>query len=156
MAFTTQATIVGNVTRDPELRHTSAGKPVVNLSVASTPGAYNRETKAWEEGQSVFIDCSAWDEMAENIAASLGKGSRVIVTGTFKASTYKDREGNERTKNELQISEIGHTLRFHTTRADKRGKSAPPQQNSSAPGTDVRASQDQWAQSSGYTDEVPW
>jgi single-strand DNA-binding protein len=139
MAFTTQATIVGNVTRDPELRRTSAGKPVVNLSVASTPGAYNRDTKAWEEGQPVFIDCSAWDEMAENIAASLGKGSRVIVTGTFKASSYKDREGNER-----------------TTRADKRGRTAPPEQNSSAPRNDVRASQDQWAQSSGYTDEVPW
>lgn len=125
MAITTQVVIVGNLVRDPELRYARNGKPVVNITVASTPRSYNRETSQWTDGESVFMKGSAWDEMAENIAASLTKGSRVVMVGTLKSSTYKDREGNEKSGLELQIDEIGHTLKYHTLSAEKRGKSSP-------------------------------
>jgi single-strand DNA-binding protein len=125
VAITTQVVIVGNLVRDPELRYAKNGKPVVNVTVASTPRSYNRQTSQWEDGESVFMKGSAWDEMAENIAASLSKGSRVVMVGTLKSSTYKDREGNEKQGLEVQIDEIGHTLKFHTLKAEKRGKASP-------------------------------
>jgi single-strand DNA-binding protein len=125
VAITTQVVIVGNLVRDPELRYARNGKPVVNITVASTPRSYNRETSQWTDGESVFMKGSAWDEMAENIAASLTKGSRVVMIGTLKSSTYKDREGNEKSGLELQIDEIGHTMKFHTIKAEKRGKASP-------------------------------
>lgn len=125
MAITTQITVVGNLVRDPELRYTKQGKPVVNLTIASTPRSYNRQTSQWEDGESVFLKGSCWDEMAENVAASLTKGSRVMAVGTMKTSNYTDREGNERTGLELQIDEIGHTMKYHTVSAEKRGKASP-------------------------------
>jgi single-strand DNA-binding protein len=125
LPITSQVTIVGNLVRDPELRYTQAGKPVVSLTIAATPRSFNRDTSQWEDGESVFMRGSAWDEMAENIAGSLTKGSRVIATGVLKASTYKDREGNEKQGLDLQIEEIGHTMRFHTLSAEKRGKNTP-------------------------------
>jgi single-strand DNA-binding protein len=125
MAVTTQVVVVGNLVRDPELRHTKDGKPVVSLTIASTPRTYNRATSQWEDGKAVFMRGSAWDEMAENIAASLTKGSRVMAVGVLKTSSYRDREGNEKENLELQIDEIGPTLKFHTTTQDKRGKAAP-------------------------------
>ena len=125
MAVTTQVVFIGNLVRDPELRYARSGKPVVNITVASTPRSYNRTTSQWEDGEAVFMKGSAWDEMAENIAASLTKGSRVMMVGTLKSSTYKDREGNDKTGLELQIDEIGHTMKFHTLTAEKRGKASP-------------------------------
>jgi single-strand DNA-binding protein len=131
MAFTTQVVVVGNLVRDPELRHTKEGKPVVSLTIASTPRTYNRQTSQWEDGNAVFMRCSAWDEMAENISASLFKGSRVMAVGVLKASLYSDREGNMKESLELQIDEIGPTLKFHTTTQDKRGKTPPAQKGPS-------------------------
>lgn len=125
MAITTQVVVVGNLTRDPELRYTRDGKPVVNVTVASTPRSYNRTTSKWEDGEAVFIKGSAWDEVAENIAASLSKGSRIVAVGIFKASNYKDREGNDRVGMELQIDEIGPSLKYHTAVPEKRGKASP-------------------------------
>lgn len=125
MAITTQVVVVGNLTRDPELRYTREGKPVVNITVASTPRSYNRTTSKWEDGDAVFTRGSAWDELAENIAGSLTKGSRVVMVGTFKASNYKDREGNDKSGQELQIDEIGPSLKYHTARPEKRGKQSP-------------------------------
>jgi single-strand DNA-binding protein len=125
MAITTQVVVVGNLVRDPELRYSRQGKPVVNVTIASTPRSYNRETSQWEDGKAVFTRASAWDELAENIAGSLTKGSRVVAVGVLKASEYQDREGNKREGMELQIDEIGPSLRYHIAKPDKRGKSAP-------------------------------
>lgn len=125
MAITTQVVVVGNLTRDPELRYTRDGKPVVNVTIASTPRSYNRTTSKWEDGEAVFVKGSAWDEMAENISGSLVKGSRVVAVGIFKASNYKDREGNDRMGMELQIDEIGPSLKYHTAQPEKRGKASP-------------------------------
>lgn len=125
MAITTQVIVVGNLVRDPELRYTNTKKPVVNLTIASTPRSFNRATNAWEDGKPVFMRCSAWDEMAENIAASLTKGSRVMAVGVMKSNEYKDREGNDKSGTELQIDEIGPTLKYHTATPERRGKSAP-------------------------------
>lgn len=125
MAITSQVVIVGNLTRDPELRYTKNSKAVVNITIAATPRSYNRQTSQWEDGESLFMRCSAWDEMAENIAASLTKGSRVMAVGTLKASKYRDREGNEKDGMELQIDEIGVTMKYHVVSAEKRGKASP-------------------------------
>jgi single-strand DNA-binding protein len=127
VAFNTLVTAVGNLTADPELRYTNNAKPVVSFTVASTPRAMNRDTKQWEDGEPVFIRCSAWDEMAENIAGSLSKGNRVLVQGTLKARTWVTKEGENRRTDELQVDEIGPTLKFHTARPERRGKAAPAQ-----------------------------
>jgi single-strand DNA-binding protein len=147
LAITTQITVVGNLVRDPELRYSKNGKPVVNVTIASTPRSYNRQTSQWEDGESVFMKGSCWDEMAENVAASLTKGARVVAVGTLKSSTYKDREGNEKQGWELQIDEIGHTMKYHTIRAEKRGKSSPVPKG---PAQD----QDGWA--SVNDDDIPF
>lgn len=125
MAITTQVVVVGNLVRDPELRYSRQGKPVVNLTIASTPRSYNRDTSKWEDGKAVFTRASAWDELAENIAGSLTKGARVVAVGVMKASSYRDREGNEKDGTELQIDEIGPSLRFHVAQPEKRGKTPP-------------------------------
>jgi single-strand DNA-binding protein len=112
MAITTQIIVVGNLVRDPELRYTKTQKPVVSITIASTPRALNRATGKWEDGEPVFMRCSAWDDMAEHIAHSLKKGDRVLAAGVLKASKYNDREGNAKESLELQIDEIGPSLKF--------------------------------------------
>lgn len=129
MAFTTLLTAVGNLTADPELRYSKDNKPVVNFTVASTPRSLNRTTREWEDGEPVFLRCSAWDEMAENIAASLTKGSRVMVQGSLKARTWVTKEGENRRADELQVDEIGVTLKFHTATPEKRGRNVPAAAN---------------------------
>lgn len=132
MAFTTLLTAVGNLTADPELRYSKDQKPVVNFTVASTPRSFNRTTKEWEDGEAVFLRCSAWDEMAENIAASLKKGSRVMVHGSIKSRTWQTKEGETRRSDELQVDEIGVTLKYHTAVPEKRGRANPVQQEKSS------------------------
>jgi single-strand DNA-binding protein len=129
MAFTTLLTAVGNLTADPELRYSKDQKPVVSFTVASTPRALNRTTREWEDGEPVFLRCSAWDEMAENIAASLKKGNRVMVQGSLKARTWQTKEGENRRSDELQVDEIGVTLKYHTAVPEKRGRTAPAAAN---------------------------
>lgn len=112
MAITNQLSIVGNLVRDPELRYTKSNKAVVSLTVASTPRSYNRTTSQWEDGEAVFMRCSAWDNLAEHIAHSLRKGDRVWATGVLKATKYTDKEGNDKSGLELQIDEAGPSLKF--------------------------------------------
>lgn len=137
MANDTQLTVVGNLTADPELRYTQNGKAVVNFTVASTPRQFNRDTNQWEDQEALFLRCSAWNEYAEHIAASLQKGNQVIAQGFLKQRSYEDKEGNRRTAIELEVSEIGPALRFataHVTRAVKgqggqqQVQQGPPQQ----------------------------
>lgn len=110
--FTAQMTIAGNLTRDPEVRHTQSGQAVASFSVASTPQKYNKDTREWEDDEPVFTDCVLWGKPAENFAASARKGSRVLVTGSMKTRSYKDKEDNLRSKTELVVDEIGMSVTF--------------------------------------------
>ncbi|ONI62648.1 single-stranded DNA-binding protein [Microbacterium sp. CSI-V] len=114
MTGETTLTIVGNMTADPELRHTQGGVPVVGFTVASTPRVFDRQAGEWKDGEPLFMHCSAWREHAEHIAGSLTKGARVIVTGRLVQKSYQDREGNARTVLELEVDEIGPALRYAT------------------------------------------
>ena len=104
-------TIVGNLTGDPELRYVSSGTPVASFTVASTPRSLNRQTNQWEDGEAMFVRCSVWREYAENVAESLSKGMRVVVTGRMTVRSY-EYNGQQRTSIEIQVDEIGPSLRY--------------------------------------------
>ena len=114
MAGETQITLVGNLTAAPELRFTPSGAAVANFTVASTPRTFDRQTNEWRDGEAMFLNCSVWRQAAENVAESLTKGMRVIVQGRLRARSYDDREGNRRTVFEVQVDEIGPSLRYAT------------------------------------------
>jgi single-strand DNA-binding protein len=141
-------TVVGNLTADPELRFTPSSAAVANFTVASTPRSFNRQTNEWEDGTSLFLNCSVWRQAAENVAESLQKGMRVIVQGRLTARSYETREGEKRTVHELQVDEVGPSLAFATAR---------PQRAERRPGQQSRPAQpqaDPWAVPSGGSD--PW
>ena len=120
----TPITIVGNLVADPELRFIPNGAAVTNFRVATTPRAYNRDTNQWEDGDAVFLTCNAWRDMAENIAESLTKGMRVIVTGNLKQRSYQTKEGEQRTVYEIDVHDVGPSLKYATAtvnRADRQG-----------------------------------
>ena len=112
MAGDTIITIVGNLTADPELRFTSSGAAVASFTVASTPRTFDRQTGEWKNGQALFMPCSSWRDAAENVAESLTKGTRVIVQGRLTQRSYTTREGEQRTVVEMQVDEIGPSLRY--------------------------------------------
>ena len=123
MAGETQLTIVGNLTADPELRFTPNGAAVVNFTIASTPRTFDRQSNQWVDGEALFMRCSLWKEAAENVAESLQKGVRVIADGRIKQRSFQDRDGNNRTVIEMDVDEIGPSLKFATarvTRVDRR------------------------------------
>lgn len=107
-------TLTGNLTADPELRFTQSGKAVANFTVAATPRTFNSETKEWADGETIFTRCDVWEQYAENVAETLGKGDRVIVTGRLRARRYETDEGEERTVHELSVDEVGPALRYAT------------------------------------------
>ena len=111
MAGETQITVIGNLTADPELRYTAQSVPVASFTVASTPRTYNRASGQWEDGTAMLLRCSAWREMAENIAESLTKGMRVIVHGRLQQRNW-ERDGQNRSSIEIQVDEIGPSLRY--------------------------------------------
>lgn len=119
MANETQLTAVGNLTADPELRYTQQGVPVANFTVASTPRVFDREKNAFVDGTALFLRCTVWREYAENVAKSLTKGASVIVRGNLKQTSYTDKDGNQRTGFELDVDEVGPTLRFATAQVQK-------------------------------------
>jgi len=124
MAGDTVITVIGNLTGDPELRFTPAGAAVANFTVASTPRQFDRQSNEWKDGDTLFMRCSIWREAAENVAESLTKGTRVIVSGRLVQRSYETREGEKRTVVELQVDEIGPSLRYATakvTRAQRSG-----------------------------------
>ena len=125
MAGEVNVTIVGNLADDPELRYTQGGVAVVSVRVGSTPRTFNRTTSAWEDGETVWVRCTAWREVAENVAQSLTKGTRVVVTGRLKApSAYQSAQGEARASLELEIEEIGPSLRYATTSISRRAREA--------------------------------
>ncbi|MEU6341250.1 MULTISPECIES: single-stranded DNA-binding protein [unclassified Streptomyces] len=116
MAGETVITVVGNLVDDPELRFTPSGAAVAKFRVASTPRTFDRQTNEWKDGESLFLTCSVWRQAAENVAESLQKGMRVIVQGRLKQRTYDDREGVKRTVYELDVDEVGASLRSATAK----------------------------------------
>ncbi|GAB2702506.1 single-strand DNA-binding protein [Microbacterium marinum] len=119
MAGETVLTVVGNLTADPELRHTQNGLAVAGFTVASTPRALDRQSGEWKDGEALFIRCSAWRELGENVAGSLRKGMRVIVTGRLKIRSYSDEHGNPRSSTEIEVDEIGPSLRYATANVQR-------------------------------------
>ena len=119
MANETMLTIVGNITNDLELKHTQEGKSVVGFSIASTPRQYNRQSGQWEDGHPLFLRCTAWRELADHCAQSLSKGMRVIVQGRLQQRSYQAQDGSNRTVIELQVDEIGPSLRYATAQVSR-------------------------------------
>jgi single-strand DNA-binding protein len=119
MAGETTVTVVGNLTSDPDLRFTPAGSAVANFTVASTPRLFDRESGAWRDGDALFLRCSLWREYAENVAESLVRGTRVVVHGRLRQRSYDTKEGEKRTVVELEVEEIGPSLRYATAKVTK-------------------------------------
>src|SRR5437868_2576926 len=122
MAGETTITVVGNLTADPELRFTPSGAAVANFTVASTPRAFDRQTNEWKDGEALFLRCNVWRQAAENVAESLQKGMQVIVQGRLKQRSYETKEGEKRTVYELEVDEIGPSLKFATAKVTKASR----------------------------------
>jgi single-strand DNA-binding protein len=119
MAGDTTITVVGNLTADPELRFTSSGAAVASFTVASTPRTFDRQSGEWKDGEALFMRCSIWRQAAENVAESLTRGARVIVSGRLKQRSYDTREGEKRTVIELEVEEVGPSLRYATAKVNR-------------------------------------
>ncbi|WP_166979872.1 single-stranded DNA-binding protein [Paramicrobacterium fandaimingii] len=169
MAGETVITVVGNLTADPELRYTQSGLAVANFTIASTPRTFDRQANEWKDGEALFLRASVWREFAEHVAGTLTKGSRVIAQGRLKQRSFETREGEKRTVIELDVDEIGPSLRYATaqvTRAQSSGggqgrvQSAPGQNDE--PWAPAAQSQPQsgggdgWATPGSYGDETPF
>ncbi|WP_433600210.1 single-stranded DNA-binding protein [Nocardia sp. CA-135953] len=122
MAGDTVITVIGNLTADPELRFTPAGAAVANFTVASTPRVFDRNSNEWKDGEALFLRCNIWREAAENVAESLTRGARVIVSGRLKQRSYETREGEKRTVVELEVDEVGPSLRYATAKVAKASR----------------------------------
>lgn len=134
MAGETTITVIGNLTSDPELRFTPAGAAVANFTVASTPRTFDKNANEWKDGETLFLRCSVWREAAENVAESLTKGMRVIISGRLGSRSYETKEGEKRTVIELEVDEIGPSLRYANAKVNRTqrngnsgGQQQPPQ-----------------------------
>lgn len=128
MAGDTQITVVGNLTSDPELKFLQSGNAVANFTVANTPRSFNKETQQWEDGEALFLRCSVWRQLAENVAESLSKGMRVIVQGNLKQRSYQTKEGEKRTSYELDVQEVGPSLAWATAQVNRNDRAQGGQQ----------------------------
>jgi single-strand DNA-binding protein len=124
MAGETTITVVGNLTDDPELRFTPSGAAVAKFRVASTPRTLDRASGEWKDGEPLFLSCNVWRQAAENVAESLQRGARVIVSGRLRQRSYETREGEKRTVIELEVDEIGPSLRYATAKVQKMSRSS--------------------------------
>ena len=127
MAGETPITIIGNIVAEPELRYTPAGAAVCNFRIASTPRTYNRNTGQWEDGEAMFLTCNAWKQLGEHASQSLTKGMRVIVTGKLKQRSYQTREGENRSVFEIDVEEVGPSLRYATAQVTRVQQGGAPQ-----------------------------
>ncbi|MFE9812350.1 single-stranded DNA-binding protein [Streptomyces sp. NPDC005548] len=128
MSGETVITVVGNLVDDPELRFTPAGAAVAKFRVASTPRTFDKQTNEWKDGETLFLPCSVWRQAAENAAETLQRGMRVIVQGRLKQRSYEDREGVKRTVFELDVEELGVSLKSATAKVTKASSSGGGQQ----------------------------
>jgi single-strand DNA-binding protein len=162
MAGETVITVVGNMTADPELRYTQSGLAVANFTVASTPRNFDRATNDWKDGEALFMRCSVWREFAEHVAGSLSKGDRVVVTGRLTQRAYETREGEKRTAIELEVDEIGPSLKWATAQVvraaggTRGGRSSAADEPWSVSGTPASTQTDSWAPAGAYGDDTPF
>ena len=131
MAGETMLTVIGNLTSDPELRFTASGAAVTNFTVASTARTWDKQSGEWRDGDPLFLRCSLWRQIAENVAESLVRGSRVIVQGRLKQRSYETKEGDKRTFFELDVEEIGPSLRFVTAKLNRVARATGSEGSSS-------------------------
>lgn len=122
MAGDTIITIIGNLTADPELRFTPSGAAVANFTIASTPRQFDRQSNEWKDGETLFLRCSVWREAAENVAETLQKGMRVICQGRLKSRSFDTKEGDRRTVTELDVEEVGPSLRFASAKVNRNAR----------------------------------
>ncbi|MDT7549444.1 MAG: single-strand DNA-binding protein [Actinomycetota bacterium] len=122
MAGDTVITVVGNLTADPELRFTPSGAAVANFTVASTPRTFDKNSNEWKDGEALFLRCSVWRQAAENVAESLQRGTAVIVQGRLKQRSYETKEGEKRTVYELDVEEVGPSLKWATAKVTKASR----------------------------------
>ncbi|MGV9709583.1 single-stranded DNA-binding protein [Gordonia sp. NPDC003424] len=153
MAGDTVITVIGNLTADPELRFTPSGAAVASFTVASTPRTFDRQSNEWKDGEALFLRCSIWREAAENVTESLTKGTRVIVSGRLKQRSYETKEGERRTVVELDVDEVGPSLRFATAKVNRASRGGGGgggfsggggSSNSSRGGGNQQANDDPW------------
>jgi single-strand DNA-binding protein len=175
MAGETIITVVGNLTSDPELRYTTNGLAVANFTIASTPRSFDKASNDWKDDDPLFLRASVWREFAEHVAGSLTKGSRVIATGRLKQRSYETKEGEKRTSIELEIDEIGPSLRYATAQVTRAGGGSNTQarnqaardqrgggqQGGFAPGQAAQQAQPQgqdevWGTPAHYGDDTPF
>jgi single-strand DNA-binding protein len=168
MAGETIITVVGNLTADPELRYTQGGLAVANFTIASTPRTFDRQTNDWKDGDALFLRASCWREFAEHVAGSLTKGMRVVATGRLTQRNYDDRDGNKRTSIELQVDEIGPSLRYATAQVTRasggssgggggRGQvSGGAEEPWAASAPAAGGADDVWNTPGNYNDETPF
>ncbi|MFE1664659.1 single-stranded DNA-binding protein [Microbacterium sp. P02] len=172
MAGETIITVVGNLTADPELRYTQGGLPVANFTIASTPRNFDRASNEWKDGEALFLRASVWREFAEHVAGSLTKGSRVVATGRLKQRSYETKEGEKRTSIELEVDEIGPSLRYVTAQITRAasggggggGQQSRPQQVADEPwstpgsssGGNANSGADAWSAPGSYGDDTPF
>lgn len=149
MAGETTITVIGNLTGDPELRFTPSGAAVAKFCVASTPRTLDKASGEWKDGEPLFLNCSIWRQAAENVAESLHRGDRVIVSGRLKQRTYETRGGEKRTVVELEVDEIGPSLRYATAKVQKMSRS------SGGGGGQAGGQSDPWASSASGAGEEP-
>ena len=164
MAGETVITVVGNLTADPELRFTPSGAAVANFTVASTPRTFDRQSQEWKDGEALFLRCNVWRQAAENVAESLTRGSRVIVSGRLKQRSFETTDGEKRTVVELAVDEVGPSLRYATakvTRASRGEGGGGFGGGGSAGGggggfSGGGGSSDPWSTPAGPSDEPPF
>ena len=156
MAGETIITVVGNLTADPELRYTQNGVAVANFTIASTPRNFDRATGEWKDGDALFMRASVWREFAEHAASSLTKGARVVATGRLRQRSYETKEGEKRTSIELEVDEIGPSLRYATAQVQRQsgGSSKAAVDDAWSAPASGGATQDPWA-SAAPADQAP-
>jgi len=154
MAGETVITVIGNLTADPELRFTPSGAAVANFTIASTPRTFDKASQEWRDGDALFLRCSVWREAAENVAESLTRGSRVIAQGRLKQRTFETKEGEKRTVVEMDVDEIGPSLRFAQAQVQRASRGGGGGQQYA--GARSGGAPDPWSTPAGPTDEPPF
>ncbi|WSU86894.1 single-stranded DNA-binding protein (plasmid) [Streptomyces globisporus] len=138
--------LIGDLVDDPELRFTSAGVPVARFTVASTPQVLDRDTNAWRDGEPTFMECSAWRQLAENLAGSVSKGARVVVAGRLRTDRWESPEGERRSRMVLDVEDVGASMAFATVAITRTARAVPPRE---------MAPDDPWATASPVRPAAP-
>ena len=162
MSGETQITVVGNLTADPEIRYTKSGVAVASFTIASTPRIFDKASGEYKDGEALFLRGTVWRDVAEHVAKSLTKGMRVIASGSLRQRSYETRDGENRTSFELDVDEIGPSLRYATAAVTRVGRSQTgavgndTKTGGSVTPTPVYSTQDPWSPPPGNYEEVPF